>query len=600
MKQILHGKGHGLLWQMVAAMVATAIPLGLVISLLFSQASKAMQQSWDTAQQNNAHIISAKIDDYIEGIYSTSDAFALDPRMTEKLDADYTDRQTKLLAIQYIKNNLFVGYNQLQDNPQISAVYNNANGQLFNLLDPSQDETKVLALLRELRVNASENLGKFCWYPLQNNLFQAVPYYNIRKDRVLVGSRRIYSPMSMQYPYIHIFAIQEQQIYNLYADIAQEAGVDVYLLDENGNLISSTQEFAVASGKLPDYVQAAQNSGFADLEHNIYRKISPLNGWQTILVAPQSAIETQMQFLYTNVLWIVGAAIVVAVWLIARLYHRFTAPLSKVAKAMKQVDSGDLTAYVLPSGDRQIRAMMETYNDMLESLNRNLDARLQLERKRKELEMQVLTTQINPHFLYNTLETIVWSAGEAGRPDIGRLAASLGKLYRLSISGGVTVLLRQELAHLQAYLNIQKSRTKNAIEYRQKIPAGLPDTVSVIKLTLQPIAENSILHAMPPDGTMTIRIKAAKRQDKLIVWITDNGTGMDRKTLLALRAKLNSDTQPQPDPNQSRKSTGIGLWNIAQRMNLYLGSGACVKIYSKKGVGTCVKLVFPQTPPEIH
>lgn len=594
----------GLLWQMIAAMVAVLVPLGLVISLLFAQSSNVMKKNWDSTQKNNTRIISGRIDDYVQGVYSASDAFATDPRMQEKVDTVYKQRSQKLLAMRYIKNNLFAGYNLLQDNPQISVIYHTGNGQIFNLLDPSQDETIVRQVLEELGVNEPEKLGKFCWYPLQDNQFQSNPYWEIRKDRVVVGSRRIYQSAKMQYPYVHIFAIQEKKLYDLYAGIAAEAQVEVYLLDENNNLLSSTQEFAVASGQPPEYVEQWVNMdtdesmiAFGDTAHTFYRWKSTLNGWTTVLVAPRSVILTQMQVLYTKVLWVLAIGVAAGIWSIARLYYRFTAPLSKVAKAMQQVDKGDWNAYVSPSGGQQISDMMETYNHMLESLNRNFDARLELEQKEKELEMQVLMTQINPHFLYNTLETIVWKAGEAGRPDIGRMAASLGKLYRLSISGGMTVPLRQELSHLQAYMNIQQTRCPNQIQYVKKVSEELLDSSMILKLSLQPVVENSILYAM--DGLerpMTIRIKAHMRKNCLMVWITDNGKGMGKEQLEQLRQRVQSANQPPPDPQKRRRSTGIGLWNIVQRMKMHLGSEATFAVYSKEGWGTCIKMVFPQNP----
>ncbi len=603
MKQRLP-KERGLLWQMIATMIATLIPLGIVISLLFAQAGDAMQKSWDSNQQNNARIVSGKLDDYIQGIYSTSDAFATDPRLLEKVDVVYTVHSQKLRAIQYIKNNLFASYNLLQDNPQISIIYNTDTEQVFNLLDPNQNTGLVYMELQKLKVDAAEKLGKFYWYPLQENFVQSETYNDVRRDNIVLGSRRIFKPNSMKYEYVHLFSIQEGKIYELYEDVAQESLGEIYIVDAQNQLLSSSEEQALQNVALPEYVQDWLNGEPEQAElltsaYRFYSYTSDLNGWTTILVEPQSAIQTQMQELYAQVLWVIIVAVVIAVGSIARLYYRFTSPLSKVAKAMQRVDNGDLQAYVTPSGGQQVYTMMETYNTMLESLNRNLDERLKLEQKKKELEMQVLMTQINPHFLYNTLETIVWRAGEAGRTDISRLAASLGKLYRLSISGGTTVPLRQELSHLQAYLRIQNSRYKDRIEYRQQVPPEFMDTTSLLKLSLQPIAENSILHGMSEEKqTLILRVKAIKRGSDLIVWVTDTGIGMSREQLAQLRSKLANPEQPIPDAAVQRRSTGVGLWNIAERMKLYLGERASFMVYSKQGWGTSVKMVIPQTPPK--
>ena len=158
---------------------------------------------------------------------------------------------------------------------------------------------------------------------------------------------------------------------------------------------------------------------------------------------------------------------------------------------------------------------------------------------RQDLGMQVLMSQINPHFLYNTLESIVWKAGEAGRPDIGKLASSLGKLYRLSISGGLFVPLEQELEHVQMYMNIQRSRYGNKVDYEVRL----------------------------------------------------HGVGMDRAALARLRDQIVHGRKPRAEANY--RSTGIGLHNIGARLRLYAGSSSCIRVQSKPQFGTRVTLELP-------
>ena len=211
---------------------------------------------------------------------------------------------------------------------------------------------------------------------------------------------------------------------------------------------------------------------------------------------------------------------------------------------------------------------------------------------RQDLEMQVLMSQINPHFLYNTLESIVWKAGEAGRPDIGKLASSLGKLYRLSISGGLFVPLEQELEHVQMYMNIQRSRYGNKVDYEVRLHGVDPDQVEVLKLILQPIVENSLLYGMEGlDHTLRIRVAAWRRGEKLLLTVTDNGVGMDRAALARLRDQIVHGRKPRAEANY--RSTGIGLHNIGARLRLYAGSTSCIKVQSRPHFGTRVTLELP-------
>ena len=268
------------------------------------------------------------------------------------------------------------------------------------------------------------------------------------------------------------------------------------------------------------------------------------------------------------------------------------APLAQLEQAMRQADAGDLKAYVKPQGSVEVVRMMEGYNAMLDSLRTGIEQQMAMQRRRQDLEMQVLMSQINPHFLYNTLESIVWKAGEAGRPDIGKLASSLGKLYRLSISGGLFVPLEQELEHVQMYMNIQRSRYGNKVDYEVRLHRVDPDGVEVLKLILQPIVENSLLYGMDGlDHTLRIRVAAWRREGKLVLTVTDNGVGMDKAALAALRQQIIHGRKPKAEANY--RSTGIGLHNIGARLRLYAGSTSCIKVQSKPGFGTRVTLELP-------
>lgn len=311
-----------------------------------------------------------------------------------------------------------------------------------------------------------------------------------------------------------------------------------------------------------------------------------------LVLVPTRELLASSFSLYFQILGVVVLCLVVFAVLIWHFYRRFMAPLAQLEQAMRQADAGDLKAYVKPQGPAEVVRMMEGYNAMLDSLRVGIEQQMEMQRRRQDLEMQVLMSQINPHFLYNTLESIVWKAGEAGRPDIGKLASSLGKLYRLSISGGLFVPLEQELEHVQMYMNIQRSRYGNKVDYEVRLHRVDPDGVEVLKLILQPIVENSLLYGMDGlDHTLRIRVAAWRRGEKLILTVTDNGVGMDKAALAALRGQIIHGRRPKAEANY--RSTGIGLHNIGARLRLYAGSSSCIRVQSKPGFGTRVTLELP-------
>ena len=298
------------------------------------------------------------------------------------------------------------------------------------------------------------------------------------------------------------------------------------------------------------------------------------------MLVPNRELMASALSLYVQILGVALFCLAVFALLIWHFYRRFMDPLARLEQAMRQADAGDLKAYVKPQGPAEVVRMMEGYNAMLDSLRTGIEQQMAMQRRRQDLEMQVLMSQINPHFLYNTLESIVWKAGEAGRPDIGKLASSLGKLYRLSISGGLFVPLEQELEHVQMYMNIQRSRYGNKVDYEVRLHGVDPDQVEVLKLILQPIVENSLLYGMEGlDRTLRIRVAAWRRGEKLLLTVTDNGVGMDRAALARLRDQIVHGRKPRAEANY--RSTGIGLHNIGARLRLYAGSSSCIRVQSK-------------------
>ncbi|MFT4005056.1 MAG: histidine kinase [Lacrimispora sp.] len=216
----------------------------------------------------------------------------------------------------------------------------------------------------------------------------------------------------------------------------------------------------------------------------------------------------------------------------------------------------------------------------------------------KELELEVLMGQINPHFLYNTLENIVWKSNEVGRPDIGRIAAALGGLYRLSIGNGETIVpVKQELEHVTAYVNIQKNRYKERVEFDMEVDYDQVWGFSMIKLTLQPVVENCFMYAMEDiNHILKIRLDIRVLKDIIRFRVADNGCGMTKSQLKEVRNQIENGVMGEErlSVKQKRKGTGIGLYSVKERIAIYTGYRDSVKIFSKPGVGTIVTITVPQ------
>lgn len=602
-------KGLSLRTRMLLALAGCFVPMLIAITLLFGATVRTQQQAEAEALCYTAQDISTSIDRYVEGVYSVSDAFSTDERLLAVLDRDYgDDRIARQYAIIHTNGAVFESYARLVQNKQIDAVYVVRRQDVLDFLDVNQDVGLLLEELTALGVDSQDKLGRFYFYPLRENFLTTGSYGEVRRDHVVLGSRRVYSALKSGYPYVHLFAIEEQMLYELYAQQAEHRGAQVYVLDAEGGLISSTDEQAVAACAVPENIARlnAELTGEYALvpmdgrQYAAARHTCGSVGWTVLILSPGGALGMATSSLYLQTLAVILICVGLFAVLVTLIYRWFMAPLAQLEEAMHRADLGDLRAYVKPRGTAEMVRMMEGYNAMLDGIRIGMEQRMQLEQHKQDLEMQVLMSQINPHFLYNTLETIVWKASEAGRSDIARMASSLGRLYRLSIAGGLFVPLQKELEHVRMYMNIQQNRYGNKVAYDVRLHGCDAAKVQVLKLILQPVVENCFLYGMEGlDRTLRIRVSARRRGGRLALTVTDNGVGMDEAALAALAEQIRHGRK-QPAKN-NRRSTGIGLHNIYARLQLYAGSSSEVQVWSLPGIGTQVTLLLPWQnvePPE--
>ncbi len=584
------------------AVLICFILLFVVVSAMFFQTKSRMNSDAIAKLESSVSYISSRIDETVLNIYGVSDNFAVNDQLWQLINVDYTGRPTEKKRITArIVNSIFASYDILRSNEKISAIYTNKE-QFFNFIDPNMEEEPCIERLISMNVDDKEKLARFFWYPVQENFLTQSKSGNIRNDYVIFGSRRVFSSLLSTYTFVQIFAVQEEKLYSKYSDVANSYGADVYILTGDGTLLSSSDEQAVYNGyadrKLVDTVLNRKYDRFEyDGNRVVVVSRSTINDWLTVISVPVANVTGMVDRLYGMIfLGIVGCAIAscfVLVW----IYNRFMEPVERINTAMQNVYNGDLDAYITNYPNNEIGRMIEYYNAMLDSINRNVKDKLEMERMKRDLELEVLMNQINPHFLYNTLETIVWESNEAGAPQIGRMAAALGRLYRLSVAGGAQFIsIRQELEHASAYVRLQLQRYGDKLEFVMDADNAELKDYYMIKLMLQPLLENSIVYGMcDGERSLRVRITAHIVGDRVRIRVVDNGAGMSRERLEAVRLQIKTGVRPPDEDNARarRKSTGIGLHNVYERLKLNFGIDDGLEIYSRQGRGTLTVLSMP-------
>jgi len=266
------------------------------------------------------------------------------------------------------------------------------------------------------------------------------------------------------------------------------------------------------------------------------------------------------------------------------LSKQISDPIHKLKNHMALIEQGDMLTEVKVKGQREVVALSKNFNHMILEIRQLLD-RLVLEQKEKrKSEFLALQTQINPHFLYNTLDSIVWLAENNQNKEVIEMVIALSKFFRISISRGKNVIrVKDELEHAKQYLLIQKIRYNKKFDYEFQIQPNV-NQFSVVKLILQPIIENAIHHGLSSEfETGKINISASTSGKKLLFEIENNGYGLTPSRIQELNQNMRSEEQ----------ANGVGLRNVYQRLKLYYGEEADVIISSEMDQRTNITLVVP-------
>lgn len=307
-------------------------------------------------------------------------------------------------------------------------------------------------------------------------------------------------------------------------------------------------------------------------------------GWKVIGVSYlQESIKEAMQEIQRYMLWIFLAIVSFVILISIGVSKYIAQPITKMVKVMRNSDKDQFDIYIDETRFTEIQLLSESYNHLIDHVKMlMIQVKVEQEELRKS-EMNVLQAQINPHFLYNTLESILWMSERGNNEGASEMVAALGKLLRISLSkGNDFISLRQELAHAESYLTIQQIRYKNQFQYSIEADDTILNCLTV-KIIFQPFLENALYHGierMVDEGNIAIKI--FDKQDKILIQIIDDGIGILPETLKEIEAGKNSE------------KVGIGIRNVHQRIQIYFGKSFGVEITSEMDEGTIINIWLPK------
>lgn len=285
------------------------------------------------------------------------------------------------------------------------------------------------------------------------------------------------------------------------------------------------------------------------------------------------------------------AAVLFSLYAAWRISRGIAVPLRKLHDVTRTITRRDLAALVTSGNADEIAELGVSFNLMVNQIRDLLAAKVREQENLKRAELRALQAQINPHFLYNTLDSIAWLA-EAGRTaQVTEMVRALSRFFRISLSRGQDwITLGDELEHVQSYLAIQKLRYRDILDYRIDVPDELR-ACGVLKLTLQPLVENALYHGLKNrrgGGTILVRGRCGP-DDSVVIEVADDGIGIPPEGLARIEAALARPAGAAPVEGQG----GVGLANVDQRLKLFYGPEHGLTLRSEHGAGTIVTLTLP-------
>lgn len=586
------------------------IPMLIIIYMVFIAVKGIMINETIELSKSTVSQVSNNVKDLISNeVVNSSNILMHEQKLYDLLRNNLSpgiDKERKKLVDVLIYRNEVPILSVLKDKYiSIAALYGK-NGELFNFSLPTADERTVMERLKRMGLLAGEKDYNIRWSPVQDNFFTTEESDDPRQKYVVIASRVISDPKTGEYLGYQIYTICERAIYNTYSNIKLGKTGKIFIINKNGDVVSNSNEnelkgMSLGAGLTESILKAGDSVfrykiGLSD--YLIITKVFTENQWIIVGMVPESEIFEKVNGVIRYAVFILLACILTSLFFMVITADNIVKPVRKLEKAMNEVENGNFGIRVDIKGDYEVSKLGRYFNSMINKINKLIQEEYIHEKKIKEAELNVLMAQINPHFLYNTLDSIVWKARSVKAFEISEMASSLGKLFRISISrGNVIVTVGEELEHVQAYINIQRLRYGNKFDYIPDIPDDDVKRYKTLKLLLQPIVENSLSHGIVNmDKKGVIRVKASQNGGKLVFEVSDNGIGISEERLKAIRESIYSDENTRAEEkcnNQYAYGTGIGLKNIHDRIRLYFGPEYGIRIESRESEGTAIYVEVP-------
>jgi two-component system sensor histidine kinase YesM len=373
----------------------------------------------------------------------------------------------------------------------------------------------------------------------------------------------------------------------------------VYIINEKGEIIYHPKQQLIFSGILKEDIERVMNqkegSYLEKGKDNRFVTVHTLEdiGWSVIGVAYFGELLAGKEELYLSVVCLTGLCIVFAFFASRKMARKIADPIAKLKSLITEVEKGSFDITVSVNTDmKEIQHLAHSFDRMVKEI-KGLIKKVEINQKKlRQTELNVLQAQINPHFLYNALDTIIWLGEAEEHEKVVQMTGALAKYFRLSLSKGKEVIsIGEEIEHVKYYLSIQKIRYPQKLNYCIEVEPKICEYLTV-KIILQPLVENALYHGIKDKvegGLITIRGKCI--EDEIVLEVIDDGKGMTEEEVKGILIKPIS---------RDITTGGVAIKNVHQRLQIYFGENYGLRYHSELGKGTTVSVHIPIIKENLH
>lgn len=558
--------------------------LGVTLYRQFSNRAETMTIE-STGQLLNQTAIN--LEDYLRNMRRISDTMYYSVIKNKDLASDTMDEEMNLL------------YEANKDNLISIACYT-GDGQLVAAVPVANEKEQVNIITQQWFTDAVGQMENLHFStPHVQNLFGDPSY----RYYWVVSLSRAVELTSNGTSTLGVLLVDMN--YNSIEQILKKANVGnsseyVYLIDGKGEIIYHPRQKLIYTDLYQEnnieaagYEDGSTEEIFQGEKRLVTVKTVSYTGWKIVSVVPMSSFDMGMTGTKYFVIMLVTVSMLAVILLNQLVSASIAMPLKKLNNSVKEWETGNMNPSIYIGGSMEVEHLGCTLRSTVEQIRQLMqDIVVEQEEKRKS-ELDALQSQINPHFLYNTLDSIVWMIEGERYEDAVFMITQLASLFRISLSRGKTVIsVEDELKHARNYMNIQKVRYKNIFEVRFDIDPEILQCCTV-KLVVQPLLENAIYYGVEcMDGDGEIDVNGYRREDDIYIEVRDNGLGIPEDEVEQLLKENN---------RVHKRGSGVGLLNVHNRIRLRFGEEYGLEIESEPDEGTTVRIHLPYivyTPEE--